>query len=119
MIILIILIIIMLIISTIIGREGENGMLSVHLQQGDIYSNAGGSGGSYVYGFCDKNWRPGMTADDCLRFVRTAISLAMARDGSSGGCIRTVTISAEGVKRDFVANNQASAFPEGYGKLWD
>ncbi len=58
-----------------------------------------------------------MTAEDCLRFVRTAISLAMARDGSSGGCIRTVTISAEGVKRDFVANNQVGASADDYAML--
>jgi 20S proteasome subunit beta 1 len=71
--------------------------------------SAGGSGGSYIYGFCDKNWRAGMTQEECLRFVRQAISLAIARDGSSGGVIRTVTITKDGVKRDFLGNEQVRA----------
>eukprot|EP00884_Botryococcus_braunii_P000403 jgi/Botrbrau1/10363/Bobra.146_2s0002.1 len=74
----------------------------------------GGSGGSYIYGFCDKNWRAGMSQEECLRFVRQAISLAIARDGSSGGVIRTVTISQEGVKRDFLGNEQ---LPRWFGEL--
>ena len=47
-----------------------------------------------------------MTKDEALAFVRLAISLAMARDGSSGGVIRTVTINEEGVKREFVAGDK-------------
>lgn len=42
-----------------------------------------------------------MTEDECRAFVIKAVSHAMARDGSSGGCIRTVTISKDGVKRTF------------------
>lgn len=42
-----------------------------------------------------------MTEDECRAFVVKAVSHAMARDGSSGGCIRTVTISKDGVKRTF------------------
>lgn len=34
-----------------------------------------------------------------------AISLAMARDGSSGGCIRLVNIHKDGFKREFIPNN--------------
>lgn len=30
----------------------------------------GGSGSSYVYGYVDANYRPGMTKDDCLEFVQ-------------------------------------------------
>lgn len=47
-----------------------------------------------------------MSADECLRFIRQAISLAIARDGSSGGVIRTVTITQEGVQREFLGNEQ-------------
>ena len=45
----------------------------------------GGSGSAYIYGFCDKNWKPGMSEADCHAFVVKAVSHAMARDGSSGG----------------------------------
>ena len=48
-------------------------------------SRAGGSGSAYIYGFCDKNWRAGMSEADCHAFVVKAVSHAMARDGSSGG----------------------------------
>jgi len=34
-------------------------------------------------------------------FVVQALTHAMARDASSGGCVRTVTITSDGVKRDF------------------
>merc|ERR1719421_2105470 len=47
----------------------------------------GGSGSTYIYGFCDAYYRPGMTADQCVEFVQKALSHAMARDGSSGGII--------------------------------
>lgn len=47
-----------------------------------------------------------MTADDCRKFVHTAVSHAMARDGSSGGCIRTVTIDESGCKRTFTPGTQ-------------
>ena len=43
-----------------------------------------------------------MTEAECKAFVVQAVSHAMARDGSSGGNIRTVIVSKEGVKRDFL-----------------
>lgn len=46
--------------------------------------------------------QPDMSEADCQAFVVKAVSHAMARDGSSGGCIRTVTISKDGVKRNFI-----------------
>jgi hypothetical protein len=49
---------------------------------------AGGSGSAYIYGFCDKHWRAGMSEADCHAFVVRAVSHAMARDGSSGGARR-------------------------------
>jgi hypothetical protein len=69
---------------------------------------AGGSGSAYIYGFCDKYWRPGMSEEECRAFVVKAIGHALARDGSSGGCIRTVTITKEGVKRSFLPNDQVT-----------
>jgi 20S proteasome subunit beta 1 len=50
-------------------------------------------------------YRPGMTKEECQQFVKNALSHAMARDGSSGGVIRTVTITKERVERDFISGN--------------
>ena len=71
---------------------------------------AGGSGSAYIYGFCDKNWRPGMSEADCRAFVVQAVSLAMARDGSSGGNIRTVVINKQGIFRNFIDGTQVQLF---------
>ena len=57
----------------------------------------GGSGSAYVMGYCDKNWRPNMTREECEAFVRKVVALAMTFDGSSGGMIRTLTVRIFGV----------------------
>ena len=75
---------------------------------------AGGSGSAYIYGLCDKQWKAGMSEDECKAFVQKAVGHAMARDGSSGGCIRTVSISKTGVKQDFVPG---SHIPPHFGEL--
>jgi len=86
----------------------------------------GGSGSSYIYGFCDSNFRDSFSYEEARKFTVTgiffilreiytsfflpvsilyclALSLAMSRDGSSGGVIRMVTITKEGApKRDFI-----------------
>jgi len=30
-----------------------------------------GSGSTYIFGYCDSNYKPGMTKEECLSFVRT------------------------------------------------
>mmetsp|Transcript_6057 Transcript_6057/g.9460 ORF Transcript_6057/g.9460 Transcript_6057/m.9460 type:complete len:218 (+) Transcript_6057:233-886(+) len=66
----------------------------------------GGSGSTYIYGYCDAYYREKMTRDECLTFVKNALSHAMARDGSSGGVIRTCVIDRNGCERGFVPGNQ-------------
>ncbi|KAL0333621.1 UNVERIFIED_CONTAM: Proteasome subunit beta type-6 [Sesamum angustifolium] len=61
----------------------------------------GGSGSSYLYGFFDQAWKEGMTREEAEQLVVKAVSLAIARDGASGGVVRTVTISKDGVTRKF------------------
>jgi len=61
-----------------------------------------GSGSAYIYGFMDKNFRAGMSYDECRSLLVRAVSHAMARDGSSGGCIRLVRVSAAGVEKEFI-----------------
>lgn len=54
----------------------------------------GGSGSIFLYSFFDANYKTGMTKEECLNFVRTAVSHAYARDGSSGGVVRTIALDA-------------------------
>ena len=47
-----------------------------------------GSGSTYIWGYMDAEFKEGMTRKETEDFCITAISLAMARDGSSGGMVR-------------------------------
>jgi len=66
----------------------------------------GGSGSTYIYGFCDAYFQPGMTRDQCEAFVTKALAHAMARDGSSGGVIRLAIIDEAGVERKMIPGNK-------------
>lgn len=65
----------------------------------------GGSGSTYVYGYCDATYKDNMTKDQTVEFVKNTLALAMSRDGSSGGVIRMCVITDEGVQRLFVPGN--------------
>lgn len=56
----------------------------------------GGSGSVFLYGWADRHFRLGMTKDECLDFVKNAVAHAISRDGSSGGMIRTMTLTKDG-----------------------
>jgi 20S proteasome subunit beta 1 len=79
-----------------------------------VHYSIGGSGSAYITGWCDKHFREDFTAEEAHAFVRQALTHAMARDSSSGGCIRTVTITSSGVKRDFLPGSQV---PATFGEL--
>ncbi|CDR87914.1 probable PRE3-20S proteasome subunit (beta1) [Sporisorium scitamineum] len=66
----------------------------------------GGSGSTYIYGYCDATWKAGWGKEKTIEFVKNALSLAMRRDGSSGGTIRLVDITEDGVERHFVPGDQ-------------
>ncbi|KAG5844777.1 proteasome subunit beta type-6-like isoform X3 [Anguilla rostrata] len=72
--------------------------------------SVGGSGSSYIYGFMDSNYKAGMNKEECLRFTAEALSLAMERDGSSGGVARLAAISEEGVERRVILGNELPTF---------
>eukprot|EP00741_Cyanophora_paradoxa_P007295 tig00001098_g7056.t1 len=74
----------------------------------------GGSGSTYIYGYCDATYKENMTKEECETFVTNALSLAMSRDGSSGGVIRLVTIDESGASRRMVPGNRLPAFYEPY-----
>ncbi|GJM98823.1 hypothetical protein PR202_ga15864 [Eleusine coracana subsp. coracana] len=72
----------------------------------------GGSGSSYLYALLDHEWRDGMSQEEAEKFVVKAVSLAMARDGASGGVVRTVTINADGVTKNFYPGNKLPLWHE-------
>lgn len=66
----------------------------------------GGSGSTYIYGLVDSCIKEGMTEDEATGLVTKAVSHAMARDGSSGGIIRTVVVKESGNTRNYIAGNR-------------
>jgi len=70
----------------------------------------GGSGSTYIYGFCDSQYKEKMTRKECVEFVKNAVSLAMARDGSSGGIIRLAVIDEKGVEKIFVPEDELPTY---------
>ncbi|KAF6096424.1 proteasome 20S subunit beta 6 [Phyllostomus discolor] len=70
----------------------------------------GGSGSSYIYGYVDATYREGMAKEECLQFTANALSLAMERDGSSGGVIRLASIEESGVERQVLLGDQIPKF---------
>lgn len=73
-----------------------------------------GSGGTYIYGWMDSNFKPNMNQNDARNFVKNALAHAMARDGSSGGVMRTVVVTKDGADRDYTPGNQLPFGPTGY-----
>lgn len=58
-----------------------------------------GSGSTYIYGYCDANWKEGMDEAEAVAFVKGALAEAIKWDGSSGGVIRMVVLTKEGADR--------------------
>ena len=65
-----------------------------------------GSGSAFIYGYCDTNFKTGMSRQDAKQFIKNAITLSMFRDNSSGGIIRTLDITKEGYSRDYISYNK-------------
>ncbi|CAL8113908.1 unnamed protein product [Orchesella dallaii] len=73
----------------------------------------GGSGSTFIYGYVDSTFKPKMTREECEQFVLNGLTLALSRDGSSGGCVRLGTITKDGVDRRVVLHNDLPKFYEG------
>jgi len=78
---------------------------SIHKQD---YAIAG-SGSTFIYGWCNENFKQEMEQDECVAFIKTALSEAIKWDGSSGGLIRMVILTEKGVERKVF-------YPEDYQK---
>ena len=68
---------------------------SIHKQD---YSIAG-SGSTFIYGYCNENYKKNMTKQETVNFIRSSLSQAIKWDGSSGGVIRMVILTKEGIER--------------------
>ncbi|CAN6616964.1 proteasome subunit beta type-1 [Trichomonascus vanleenenianus] len=68
---------------------------SVHEQD---YAIAG-SGSGFIYGYCNENFRQNMTKEETVDFMKTSLAEAIKWDGSSGGVIRMVVLTKEGIER--------------------
>jgi 20S proteasome subunit beta 1 len=71
-----------------------------------------GSGSTYIWGYLDAAYRENMSQQEAEAFVKEAVALAMARDGSSGGIIRTVTVSSEGPKWQYLQGPDIPVFQD-------
>ncbi|KAF6005877.1 Proteasome subunit beta type-1 [Brettanomyces bruxellensis] len=58
-----------------------------------------GSGSAFIYGYCKKNFKPDMTKEQTINFMKSSLSQAIRWDGSSGGVIRMVVLTANGIER--------------------
>lgn len=65
-----------------------------------------GSGGTFIWGYIDANYRNNMSKAECKEFIKSCIALACFRDTSSGGIIRLLDITEGGVERDYVPYNE-------------
>lgn len=61
----------------------------------------GGSGSGFVYGYVDANYKRNMTFEEAKSFCLHTVSLAMKRDGSSGGIIRLSNITERGLEKEY------------------
>jgi 20S proteasome subunit beta 1 len=94
----------------IAGYDSQNGAEVYHIPSGGSLHkqefSIGGSGSTYIYGYCDANFKEKMTRDEAVGFVKNctpllcfvlmgALALAMGRDGSSGGVIRMMVLTGD------------------------
>jgi len=69
----------------------------------------GGSGSTYLYGMMDHKYKADMEQKACEDLVLQAVTQAIHRDGSSGGCCRMAIITKDGVERKLWLNNELPA----------
>ena len=69
-----------------------------------------GSGSTYIWGYLDSAWKPGLDRAGAEALVATALALAISIDGSSGGMARLVTVTAAGAERKLIRGDQVEQF---------
>ncbi|KAK7065666.1 Proteasome subunit beta type-6 [Halocaridina rubra] len=73
----------------------------------------GGSGSTYVWGYVDATFKPNMNKEETVNFVKNTLTLALTRDGSSGGVVRVAIITKDGVERRVFLHNELPQFYQG------
>ncbi|KAK4312747.1 hypothetical protein Pmani_015865 [Petrolisthes manimaculis] len=73
----------------------------------------GGSGSTYVWGHIDATYKPNMNKQETVDFVKNTLTLALTRDGSSGGVVRVAVITKDGVERQTFLHNELPQFYQG------
>lgn len=68
---------------------------SVHKQDFAI----AGSGSGYIYGYCNENFEKNMSKEQTVSFIRKSLTQAIKWDGSSGGVIRMINLTKDGIER--------------------
>jgi 20S proteasome subunit beta 1 len=71
-----------------------------------------GSGSTYIWGNLDAAYRDDMSRDDAEAFVKDSVALAMARDGSSGGIIRMITLAGDGPQSQYLQGPDIPLFQD-------
>jgi len=74
----------------------------------------GGSGSTYIYGLVDSEYKSGISKEEAMTLVKKSVSHAMARDGSSGGIIRTLTVEEGKNERDYIPGDKLPYGPAGW-----
>ena len=91
------------------GWDPYKGFQIYQVNSSGYYANGNwalsGSGGTFIWGYIDANYKEGMSAHECEEFIKSCIALAVFRDSSSGGIIRTLTIKEDGIERKYVPYN--------------
>uniref|UniRef100_A0A671N4A3 Uncharacterized protein n=1 Tax=Sinocyclocheilus anshuiensis TaxID=1608454 RepID=A0A671N4A3_9TELE len=59
----------------------------------------GGSGSTFIYGYADAKFKPGMTREESL-------SLAMDSDNVSGGVVHLAIVTEKGAERQLIPGNK-------------
>lgn len=73
----------------------------------------GGSGSTYVWGHIDAAYKSNMTKEETVDFVKNTLTLALTRDGSSGGVVRVAIITKDGAERRVFLHNELPQFYQG------
>lgn len=70
----------------------------------------GGSGSSFIAGYCDTRFKKDMSMQECKEFIKEALALAINNDTSSGGSISIATITKDGIDREMVYSPNLQKF---------
>jgi proteasome beta subunit len=95
-------------VQTVIVGVDDSGPALYSLDMGgslipDEYT-ATGSGTQTAYGVLEKDYKEGLTVKEAEKIAVTAVKAGIARDAQSGGSIRIMTVTKDGVTEQVVDN---------------